>query len=120
MVARDRTENEANVTETKAPLTASDAIAAAAKAQKASLVGATDAQVNERGFTRVFDKDALIGKPFIIVDWDMVPGEYGMMYDVNIVRGNKALWFRDGGTGVPAQLPHRASHRLAHGARGRS
>jgi len=104
MVARERTETEANVTETKAPLSAADAIAAAAKAQKSSLAGATEGQVNERGFTRVFDKDSLIGKAFTIVDWDMTPGEYGMMYDVNIVRGNRALWFRDGGTGVPAQL----------------
>lgn len=84
------------------PLSAADAVKAARTASKAAVAG--EVEVNERGFTRVFDKDKLVGRPFVIVDWEDEPGEYGMVATINIVIGDKPLFFKDGSTGVYQQL----------------
>jgi hypothetical protein len=104
MVARERTENEANVTQSNAPgLSAEDAIKAAMGAT-ASVADSAEPTIDDRGFTRVFDKSVLVGKPFTIVDYDQVPGEFGMMSVVHAVSGKQAFYFQDGGTGIPDQL----------------
>lgn len=83
------------------PITAAQAIEMAKRAQGTTL---TSTDVDEQGFTRIYDKDALVGKAFTIVDFEEDMGEYGLVGVVRIVRGSKALVFKDGSTGVYAQL----------------
>lgn len=85
------------------PLSAEDAIAAISKTKTAD-VGQT-AEKDARGFVRVFDKRQLVGKPFTIVDWEENLEEFGWLAIVHIVTTNKkALFFKDGSTGVYQQL----------------
>jgi len=53
------------------------------------------------------DKDVLIGRPFLILDWHFIANEEKKEYFVNVLvmgpDGTKAR-FNDGGTGVYAQI----------------
>lgn len=102
MVTREHGEKQES-TDVKAPLSAADAILAARKAQHNIADNAT-VEVDERGFTRVFDKKGLLGKPFTIIDWEDNVEEFGWTATIHIVQGKNALFFKDGSTGVYEQL----------------
>jgi hypothetical protein len=84
------------------PLTAAEAIAAA-KTTPRTKVNETQ-EVNDRGFVKVYDKMTLVGKPFLVIDWEENLGESYWYADVHIVMNNRALYFTDGSTGVYEQL----------------
>jgi len=50
------------------PMTAAEAIAAARKSATHD-VTSDNANVDELGYARVFDKNSLVGRPFTIIDW---------------------------------------------------
>jgi|SRR5882672_5107006 len=86
------------------PMTAAEAIAAARKSATHD-VTSDNANVDELGYARVFDKNSLVGRPFTIIDWEDNIEEFGWVATVHIVSGAKALYFKDGSeVGVYAQL----------------
>lgn len=106
MVSRNRDELQGSTTENAtadAPMDAAAAIRAAKKAAY-SVADTAEKVIDERGFERVFDKKALVGKAFVIVDFEDNVEEFGWTMTVRIVMGNKALFFKDGSTGIRQQL----------------
>jgi hypothetical protein len=85
-----------------APMDAAAALAAVKSTPRTSVL---EEIKDDRGFVQVFNKDKLCGIPFVIIDWDEEITAYGVVAHVRLVQGGKnALYFRDGSTGVCAQL----------------
>lgn len=99
------TESTTEITNVAQPMSATEAIEAARKAQRTSISGTAAVETDDRGFVRLFNKAALVGKPFTIIDWEENLEDFGWAAIVHLVtRGGKALFIVDGSTGIYEQL----------------